>query len=87
MNDLGTVPTGRRGPDPDLKGHYLGRLERLLRLRRDFEEHLNNLGVELRDRSIYATLRDCMENGAGRRAQSLMKMMRRVPPKSRLHPA
>jgi len=33
---------------------YVSRLERLIRLRRDFEEHLNPLGVELLDRSMLA---------------------------------
>ncbi len=51
---------------------YISRLERLIRLRRDFEAKLNHLGVELLDRSIFATLRDCDEHGAGRQARRLM---------------
>jgi hypothetical protein len=51
---------------------YLSRLERLVRLRRDFEEHLNDLGVDILDRSIYATFRDCVDSGAADRARALM---------------
>jgi hypothetical protein len=56
-----------------LGGVYVSRLERLVRLRRDFEEHLNGLGITLLDRSIFATLRDCMESGAGDKARILMQ--------------
>ena len=54
---------------PDL---FVSRLERLVRLRCDFEEHLNDLGVQLLDRSIVATWRDCVETGAGDRAKVLI---------------
>lgn len=54
---------------------YLSRLERLIRLRRDFEEHLNELGVDILDRSIYATFRDCIDCGAADRARVLMEAL------------
>lgn len=67
----------------DLRAFYVSRLERLIRLRNNFEEQLNSLGVELLDRSIYATLRDCIDNGAGRRARTLMSAMARGPRSSK----
>jgi hypothetical protein len=58
-----------------LGNHYLSRLERLIRLRRDFEEHLNDLGVDILDRSIYATYRDCVDSGAADKARLLMETL------------
>lgn len=54
---------------------YLTRLERLIRLRRDFEDHLNELGVDILDRSLYATYRDCVEAGAADGALHLMEAL------------
>jgi hypothetical protein len=59
-----------------LRDFYISRLERLVRLRRDFEEHLNSLGVEILDRSIFATLRDCEDAGAGARARKVVAGLR-----------
>ena len=67
----------------DLRAFYVSRLERLIRLRNNFEDQLNPLGVELLDRSIYATLRDCIDNGAGRRARTLMNALGRGPRSSK----
>ncbi len=64
----------RRGED--LKSFYLSRMERLVRLRRDFAQDLNPLGLRLLDRSLYATLRDCDKAGAGRKARALMDGLR-----------
>ena len=44
---------------------YLSRLARLIRLRREREDELNRLGVDLIERAITATVTDCAENGAG----------------------
>lgn len=51
---------------------FVNRLERLIQLRKDFQDDLNLLGVELLHRSIYATFRDCVTFGAGDRAHELM---------------
>ena len=51
---------------------FVRRLERLIRLRRDRHDDLNPLGVELLNRSIYATYRDCVDFGAGTHARLLM---------------
>jgi hypothetical protein len=58
--------------DDGLRSFYLSRLERLIRLRRDFEDHLNELGVDILDRSIYATFVDCSNNGGAEEARTLM---------------
>jgi hypothetical protein len=69
---LPDLPSSGPAAGDDIKAFYVNRLERLIRLRRDFEEHLNTLGVELLDRSIYSTFRDCVEHGAAKRAKALM---------------
>lgn len=46
------------------KSVFVKRLERLIRLRREYIEDLNPLGLRLLDRSIYATYKDCVEYGA-----------------------
>jgi len=56
----------------NLRRHYVRRLERLVRLRRDFEDDLNPLGIELLEKSIRATYCDCLANGAGDVALALV---------------
>jgi hypothetical protein len=58
-----------------LGNFYLTRLERLIRLRKDFDEHLNELGVDILDRSIYATYRDCVDSGAADSARRIMEAL------------
>ena len=58
--------------DAGLRRHYVRRLERLVRLRRDFADDLNPLGLALLDRSIQATYIDCVDNGATRAARALL---------------
>jgi len=60
----------------ELGDHYLGRLARLVHLRRELEEDLNALGVDLLDRAIASTLKDCEANGAGRSARALVRRTR-----------
>ena len=51
---------------------FIRRLERLMRLRRDYMQDLNPLGLRLLDRALYATYRDCLEYGASRQANEIM---------------
>ena len=51
---------------------FVGRLERLIRLRHEYREDLNPVGLRLLDRAIYATYRDCVDHGAEDRARSMM---------------
>jgi hypothetical protein len=55
-----------------LREFYVKRLERLVRLRQDYDEQLNPLGVALLEHSIYATFRDCVDIGAADSARSLI---------------
>jgi hypothetical protein len=57
----------------DLQEAYLERLRRLLRLRRDHHAQLNEVGVHLLDRSIFAAYCDCLDVGAGLLAQHLLR--------------
>jgi hypothetical protein len=67
-----SIPSRPSRKDGGLGNHYLSRLERLVRLRRDFENHLNELGVDILDRSIYATYRDCVDTGCVDGAREVM---------------
>lgn len=62
---------------PDqLRDGYLNRLRRLLRLRRDNFEDLNEQGLRLLDRSIFAAYCDCLDIGQGDAAKSILKNVR-----------
>jgi hypothetical protein len=61
-----------RPAEAEAKAVYVRRLERLMRLRRDYIDDLNPLGLRLVDRALYATYRDCLEFGAGREANGIM---------------
>ncbi len=61
---------GRTGGQ--IKSLFVSRLERLIRLRREYNQDLNPLGLRLLDRAIYATYCDCIDYGAGDEAQALM---------------
>jgi hypothetical protein len=54
------------------KAVFVRRLERLMRLRRDYIDDLNPLGLRLLDRALYATYRDCLEYGAANEANEIM---------------
>lgn len=58
-----------------LQNAYLGRLRRLLRLRSDHHEDLNDQGLWLLDRSIFTTYCDCVELGAGFVAQGMVRRL------------
>jgi hypothetical protein len=62
---------------PDqLRDGYLTRLRRLLRLRRDHFDELNDAGLRLLDRSIFAAYCDCLDIGQGEAAKSVLKDVR-----------
>ena len=46
------------------KALFIRRLERLVRLRREYSEDLNPLGLRLLDRSISSTYKDLLDFGA-----------------------
>ena len=47
-----------RAAEGQTKTVFVRRLERLMRLRRDYLDDLNPLGLRLLDRALYATYRD-----------------------------
>jgi len=55
-----------------LQTHFLGRLNRLLRLRAEQSRQLNEDGLLLIDRSIYATYCDAVDLGVADEAQKLL---------------
>ena len=63
-----------------LRDGYLNRLRRLLRLRRDHFEELNDQGLRLLDRSIFAAYCDCIDIGEGESAKSILKDVRLTVP-------
>ena len=66
-----------------LREGYLNRLRRLLRLRRDHFEELNDQGLRLLDRSIFAAYCDCLDIGEGEAARGVLKDVRLTVPMSR----
>jgi hypothetical protein len=61
-----------RPAEDEAKVVFVSRLERLMRLRQDYIDDLNPLGLRLLDRALYATYRDCLDFGAGREANGIM---------------
>ena len=62
---------------PDqLRDGYLSRLRRLLRLRRDHFDELNEQGLRLLDRSIFAAYCDCIDIGQSDAARNILKDVR-----------
>ena len=60
-------------PSGELGAVYLSQAYAgLIRLRRERQDELNRLGVDLIERAIVATAVDCAENGAGEAARTLM---------------
>lgn len=55
---------------------YLSRLRRLLRLRRDHYDELNDQGLRLLDRSIFAAFCDCVDIGQTKAAKDVLKNVR-----------
>ena len=73
----------RRATPDDLRDGYLNRLRRLLRLRRDHFDELNEQGLRLLDRSIFAAYCDCIDIGQGDAAKAVLKDVRLTVPMSR----
>lgn len=56
---------------------FLGRLQRLIRLRSVYSTDLNPMGLRLLDRAIDATYRDCIDYGCADAALPIMAAHRR----------
>lgn len=66
------MPSPRRGATREARQVFLRRLERLIRMRREYREDLNPLGIRLLDRAIEATFQDCIDFGGMKEAKALM---------------
>ncbi len=73
---LETVRNIAHATPEQLRDGYLNRLRRLLRLRRDNFEDLNEQGLRLLDQSIFASYCDCLDIGQGDEAKSILKNVR-----------
>lgn len=80
-----TLPEVRQATKEQLREGYLQRLRRLLRLRRDHFEELNEQGLRLLDRSIFATYCDCIDIGQGDEARGVLKDVRLTVPLPRTY--
>jgi hypothetical protein len=67
------LPPTMHNESSDLQLTYLRRLRRLLRLRLHHQEELNDEGLWLLDRSIFATYRDCLDSGASFAADEILR--------------
>ena len=77
MKDLQAAIEEIAHAQPDqLRDGYLSRLRRLLRLRRDHFDELNEQGLRLLDRSIFAAYCDCLDIGQGESARNILKDVR-----------
>ncbi|HZP57046.1 MAG TPA: hypothetical protein VFC53_05775 [Dehalococcoidia bacterium] len=70
------IPEITRARPEELRDGYLNRLRRLLRLRRDHFDELNEQGLRLLDRSIFAAYCDCLDIGQGEAARAVLKDVR-----------
>jgi hypothetical protein len=66
------TPSSEGRTEGQIKALFVSRLERLLRMRKDYHEDLNPVGLRLMDRAIDSTYRDCVEYGAGAEARAVM---------------
>ena len=66
------MPSSPHAEEGQVKAVFTNRLERLLRMRKDYREDLNPLGLRLLDRAIDATYRDCVDFGAADQARAIM---------------
>lgn len=71
-----TLPAIAQATSDQLREGYLQRLRRLLRLRRDHFDELNDQGLRLLDRSIFAAYCDCIDIGQGDAAKDVLKDVR-----------
>jgi hypothetical protein len=59
------TPSPAGSGEAQTKALFTRRLERLVRLRREYSDDLNPLGLRLLDRAISSTYKDLLEFGAG----------------------
>ena len=75
MDEMVSPLTENEASYSPLELHFLRRLNRLLRLRREQGTELNGDGVRLIDRAIYATYCDASDVGVAEEAQKLLRKL------------
>lgn len=83
MKDTPVSPRVAAASAGQLREGYLTRLRRLLRLRRDHFDELNDQGLRLLDRSIFAAYCDCLDIGEGEAARAVLQDVRLTVPLAR----
>ncbi len=76
LDSVAMISNIERARPEQLREGYISRLRRLLRLRRDHFEELNEQGLRLLDRSIFAAYCDCIDIGQGEAARQVLKDVR-----------
>lgn len=66
----------RPATEDQMRIGHTDRLKRLLRLRRDHFDELNDAGLRLLDRSIFATFCDCVDIGQREEARGILNGVR-----------
>lgn len=74
-NPMPEAPIAESNP-ASLRVIYLERLERLLDLRRQHEQELNQQGLRLLDHSVFAAYCDCRDVGGEEEAQAILRQPR-----------
>ena len=64
----------------ELRDGALSRLRRLLRLRRDHFDELNDEGLRMLERGIFASYCDCVDAGCTAEAKAIMRDVRLTRP-------
>ncbi len=78
-----SVTKGSEGSLSPMQSHFLQRLSRLLKLRSEQRGQLNDDGLRLIDRTIYATYCDAVEVGVTEEAQRLLHRSAAAPAASK----
>ncbi|MEX2158176.1 MAG: hypothetical protein WEB04_02120 [Dehalococcoidia bacterium] len=88
MASITPSPPTILGPS-SLRVVYLQRLQRLLRLRREHEQELNQQGLRLLDRSLFAAYCACRDAGAEEEARAILRRegIHMAPPERELRSA
>lgn len=71
--NLGPLPSITTADREALRQGSVEQLKRLLRLRRDHADELNDAGLKLLDTSITSSVQECKDHGCTREAHDLLR--------------
>lgn len=72
-------PISKRRALKATQGIFIRRLQRLVRMRNDYREDLNEQGLHYLDVAINATIGDCTDYGVGLEARIIVDAARPTP--------